>query len=84
MKNFIVTIIFTIIMKFAFGQSEKITNKTVADSFEMNYNTNNFDAIFSSFSTEMQNALPLDKTKDFLTDLKSQAGKITKRQFVKY
>ena len=71
-------------MNFAFGQAEKLINKSVADSFEMNYNTNNFDAIFSSFSTEMQNALPLDKTKEFLTDLKSQAGKITKRQFVKY
>ena len=32
----------------------------------------------------MQNALPLDKTKEFLSGLKTQAGKITKRQFVKY
>lgn len=84
MKKYIATILLTIIMNFAFGQAEKLINKSVADSFEMNYNTNNFDAIFSSFSTEMQNALPLDKTKEFLTDLKSQAGKITKRQFVKY
>jgi len=84
MKKYIATLLLIIIIKFAFGQTEKLTNKSVADSFEMNYNTNNFDAIFLSFSTEMQKALPLDKTKDFLTDLKSQAGKITKRQFVKY
>ena len=84
MKKYIATLILTIIMNFAFGQAEKLYYKSVADSFEMNYNTNNFDAIFLSFSTEMQKALPLDKTKDFLTDLKSQAGKITKRQFVKY
>ena len=32
----------------------------------------------------MQNALSLNKTKEFLTGLKTQARKITKRQFVKY
>ncbi len=36
------------------------------------------------FSPDMQKALPLDKTKDFLTNLKSQAGKITKREFERY
>ena len=68
----------------SFSQTEKAINKSVAESFEANYNADNFDAIFSSFSTEMQNALPLDKTKEFLTGLKKQAGNITKRQFVKY
>jgi murein DD-endopeptidase MepM/ murein hydrolase activator NlpD len=71
-------------MNFAFGQAEKTSNKTLADSFEMNFNVANYDSIFSSFSTEMQNALPLDKTKAFLTGLKKQAGNITKREFVKY
>jgi len=84
MKKYYVTILLTTFMNFAFGQTEKITYKTVADSFELNYNADNFDAIFSSFSSEMQNALPIDKTKEFLTGLKTQAGKITKRQFVKY
>jgi len=69
---------------FAFGQAEKTMYKTVADSFEFNYNADNFDAIYSSFSTEMKTALPLEKTKEFLKGLKEQAGKITKRQFVKY
>lgn len=84
MKKYLVTILLSTLMNFAFGQTEKIINKTVADSFELNYNADNFDAIFSSFSTEMQNALPLGKTKEFLTGLKTQAGKITKRQFLKY
>jgi murein DD-endopeptidase MepM/ murein hydrolase activator NlpD len=61
-----------------------VSSKNVADSFEANYNSDNFDAIFSSFSPEMQTALPLDKTKEFLTGLKTQVGKITKRQFVRY
>jgi murein DD-endopeptidase MepM/ murein hydrolase activator NlpD len=84
MKKTLITILLSTFINIAFGQTEKIDSKTVADSFESNYNTDNFDAIFSSFSTEMQNALPLDKTKEFLTGLKTQAGKITKRQFVKY
>jgi murein DD-endopeptidase MepM/ murein hydrolase activator NlpD len=84
MKRFSLTIILTTFLHIAFGQAEKISSKTVADRFEINYNEDNFDAIFSSFSIEMQNALPLDKTKEFLKGLKTQAGKITKRQFVKY
>lgn len=32
----------------------------------------------------MQTALPLNKTTDFLTGLKSQAGQITKKQFIQY
>lgn len=84
MKKYLTTILLTIFMNLAFGQTEKIAYKTVADSFEANYNSDNFEAIFTSFSTEMQNALPLEQTKEFLTGLKAEAGKITKRQFVKY
>ena len=36
------------------------------------------------FDANMQNALPLEKTNEFLTGLKAQAGQITKRQFIKY
>ncbi len=74
----------TLLTTFAFGQTEKPTYKTVADSFEKNFNSDNFEAIFEIFATEMQNALPIDKTKDFLKGLKTQAGNITKREFVNY
>jgi murein DD-endopeptidase MepM/ murein hydrolase activator NlpD len=67
-----------------FGQTESSTYKIVADKFVENYNENDFKSIFDSFSIEMQTALPLDKTTDFLKGLKSQAGQITKRQYVKY
>jgi len=78
--------IFTALMltNFTFGQKEKMTYKTVADSFEINYNNDNFDAIFSSFSSEMQKALPVEQTKEFLFGLKKQSGKILKREFVSY
>jgi murein DD-endopeptidase MepM/ murein hydrolase activator NlpD len=84
MKKFLTILTLTFIMNQSFGQTEKATYKTVADSFEKNYNDDNFEAIFSSFSAEMQNALPLEKTKDFFAGLKTQAGKITKREFIKY
>lgn len=84
MRKYLVTILLISLMYNVFGQTEKIGSKEVADSFETYYNSDNFDAIFSAFSTEMQNALPIDQTKEFLKGLKTQAGKITKREFVKY
>lgn len=62
MKKYIVTILLSAFASFAFAQSEKIAYKSVADSFEKNYNAENYDAIFLSFATVMQNALPHDKT----------------------
>ncbi|MDI9862277.1 M23 family metallopeptidase [Flectobacillus roseus] len=84
MKKYVIAILLIGFVNFVFGQTERISNKNVADSFEANYNSDNFEEIFLSFSPEMQNALPLDKTKEFLIGLKTQVGKITKRQFVKY
>lgn len=84
MKKIISILIFILLTSFAFGQTEKENHKTVSYSFEKNYNSDNLDAIFATFSTEMQNALPIDKTKEFLTDLKKEAGNITQRQFIKY
>jgi murein DD-endopeptidase MepM/ murein hydrolase activator NlpD len=84
MKKYLATIVLSTIIHVAFAQIETAAYKTVADNFEQNYNANNFDAIFLSFSAEMQLALPIDKTKSFLEGLKTQAGNITKRVFIKY
>ncbi len=84
MKKIIATIIFATFINLAFGQIEKKAYKTVADSFEINYNAENFEVIFSSFSTDLQTALPLDETKEFLTGLKAQSGRIMNRKFEKY
>ena len=84
MINKLILITLTLLTINVFGQIESSTYKIVADKFEKNYNENDFRSIFDSFSIEMQTALPLDKATDFLKGLKSQAGQITKRQFVKY
>ena len=72
------------VVNVSFGQTEKPENKIVAENFVKNYNNNDYKAIFSMFAEVMQNALPIDKTTEFLSGLKAQAGNITYREFVKY
>lgn len=84
MRNILLIFILTNIMSSVFAQTEKANYKTVADKFESKYNTDNYDSIFNMFSVEMQIALPLNKTKEFLTGLKVQGGNILNREFVKY
>ena len=68
----------------SFGQTQKETAKKVSAEFEKYYNSNEYQKIFDLFSPEMKSALPIEQTTDFLKGLKSQAGKIQKREFVKY
>ena len=68
----------------SFAQTEKSDYKKAADHFEQYYNAGSFDAVFALFGDEMQKALPLEKTTEFLNGLKSQAGQITNRSFIKY
>ncbi len=77
-------IAFPLIFSLAGAQQETLSSKAVAAAFEKNYNADDIAGVFALFSAEMQGALPLDKTTDFLTGLKSQAGKITKREFMRY
>ena len=84
MKTTILSLLLTLIISISFAQTETAAYKTVADKFELNYNSDSYDSIFSMFDPVMQNALPLEKTIEFLTGLKTQAGQITKRQFIKY
>lgn len=67
-----------------FGQIEKETSKKVTAEFEKSYNSGNYNEIFSFFSEEMKTALPIEQTIDFLKGLKSQVGKIEKREFTNY
>jgi len=84
MKNITSIIILILIANLTFAQSETAASKMVTDEFEKNYNTDNFEAIFSMFSSDMKAAVPLNKLTEFLTGLKSRAGNITKREFVTY
>lgn len=67
---------------FLFAQTDNY--KTAIDNFQVNYNTEKYDKIFNDFSPEMKQALPLEKTKEFLTGLKTQYGNIENKEFITY
>jgi murein DD-endopeptidase MepM/ murein hydrolase activator NlpD len=66
------------------GQTEKETSQKISSEFEEFYNSDKYQNIFDLFSAEMKAALPIEQTVDFLKGLKRQAGKIEKREFIKY
>jgi len=68
----------------SFAQSEKEIYKKVSAEFEQFYNEDEYQKIVDMYSSEMKAALPIEKTTDFLKGLKSQAGKIEKREFSTY
>lgn len=68
----------------SFAQIEKEVSKKVSSEFEKYFNYDEYQKIFDLFSPDMKSALPIEQTTDFLKGLKSQAGKIRKREFVKY
>ncbi len=84
MRKLIFTTVFALLAVILWGQTEKTGYKTVSGTFESLYNAEKYDSVFALFSNEMKTALPIDKTKDFLSGLKTQVGKISKMQFVKY
>ena len=80
----IIIIILTLTVNISFGQMEKADNKFVTEKFVENYNNDNYNGIFSMFADVMKEALPIDKTIEFLEGLKSQAGNISNQKFLKY
>ncbi|MGB3343249.1 MAG: serine hydrolase [Aequorivita sp.] len=58
--------------------------KIAVESFQVSYNNAQYDDIFNSFSQEMKNALPIEKTRQFLNSLKSQQGNIESMEFIDY
>lgn len=79
--NFILLILIPFL---SFGQTEQETYKKVSAEFEEYYNSNEYQKVFELFSTEMKTFLPIEKTTDFVDGLKTQAGKIENREFIKY
>lgn len=84
MKKLIYTLTLICLASALSAQSETAHSKKAAESFEKYYNAASYDSIFGMFSDQMKAALPLSNTTQFLTNLKAQAGKISKREFIKY
>ena len=83
MKN-IILIVLILVVTLSFGQTEKVENKVITEKFVENYNNDDYDGIFSIFADVMKDALPIDKTTEFLKGLKSQAGNISNHEFIIY
>lgn len=84
MKAYILALILLVFTTVAFAQVESPTAKMAADRFIRQYNTAMYDSIFGTFTAEMQHALPIDKTREFLSGLTNEAGKIKAMTLLKY
>ncbi|MCE7992498.1 MAG: peptidoglycan DD-metalloendopeptidase family protein [Roseivirga sp.] len=84
MKKLICTLFLICLVTTLSAQNETAHSKQAVASFEEFYNAASYDSIFGMFSSQMKEALPLSNTTQFLTNLKAQAGKINKREFIKY
>lgn len=80
MKRKILILVLVVITNSAFSQTENY--KVTFEKFETNYNAEKYEEIFNIFSPGMQGYLPLENTKQFLSGLKKQAGKIIDKEFI--
>lgn len=84
MKHILFILISFLVTNNTFAQEESEISKTVANNFQQKYNTNDYEGIFNMFANEMKNVMPHEKTLAFLRGLKSEAGDIKTKSFVKY
>ncbi len=59
-------------------------SKTVSNNFQQKFNANDYEGIYTMFANEMKNVMPHEKMLAFLSGLKSEAGDIKTKSFVKY
>lgn len=82
MKKLFCFLIVILLINNLFAQSQ---NYTIAiDNFQKNFNTEKYDEIFNNFSPEMKSALPIESTRHFFNNLRIQAGKMEKKDFIEY
>jgi len=82
--KYLAFILLTVAINSLSAQTDTLANKIVTDKFVENYNKDSYKEIFLMFSTEMQQALPIDKTIVYMTDLKSDVGNIISRDFIRF
>ncbi len=83
-KKGIVALILTVAGAATFAQPELPNYKTSIDKFKRYYNSNQPDSIFNMFSPEVKTGLPLDKTKDLVSQMHAQLGDLKQTTFTKY
>lgn len=56
--------------------------KTAIDQLQTDYNSESYEQIFNRFSPQMQQALSLEKTKQFFTNLFASVGTMKTKEFI--
>lgn len=80
----IIFIVFILAPFFCLGQAETQASKKISALFEQHYNADAYQKIFDLFSDKLKARLPLEQTTNTVKRLKSQAGKIKQRKFIRY
>ncbi|HTO15552.1 MAG TPA: serine hydrolase [Edaphocola sp.] len=82
MKNLILIFYLIFTGNILFAQTQN--HEAAIQNFQLNYNSENYEVIFNSFSPKMKEALPLTTMTAFLKELKTQAGTIETTKFIKF
>jgi murein DD-endopeptidase MepM/ murein hydrolase activator NlpD len=83
-KALIVIILILFVATTNQAQTEKSNYKHAVERYTYYYNNSMPDSIFAIFSTDMQLALPIEKTREFVEGFTQQLGSIESTEFVMY
>jgi pimeloyl-ACP methyl ester carboxylesterase len=84
MKRIVLLLSVALFFARTYAQAEPANYAAVMAKFKHFYNAGHVDSIFSMFSPEMKNTLPLSTFNPSTEQLKTQYGELLKAEFVKY
>src|SRR5476651_2707375 len=84
MRKAFVFLAFVLVSYAALAQAEQPNYKTAIGKFKEYYNANQPDKLFAMFSPEVKSGLPLEKTKDLITQMHAQIGDLKETSFLNY
>lgn len=84
MKKFTFCLLLILPMLSVFAQTEKPSYATAIAKFKRYYNNNVPDSLFAMFAPAVKTGLPLDKTKELITNMHMQLGNLKQTTFSSY
>ncbi|WP_316788785.1 peptidoglycan DD-metalloendopeptidase family protein [Pedobacter frigoris] len=84
MKKPFITLLLSLTIGFAYAQTENPESKYAVSKFKNYYNANQPDSIFSILSASAKVNLPLEKTRAFLNQLRTNFGDLNAMTFQEY
>lgn len=84
MKKVLVFLALLLVACPAMAQTEQPNYKTAISKFKKYYNASQPDSIFGMFSPDVKASLPLEKTRDLVTQMHTQIGELKATTFTGY